>query len=318
MTGATPAFFRTSGKWNSRVGYCIWNKPKNATSPYFRLPMRQSFANLLAAPLVAGALVFLYLAWTKDSYLAPWIIPFIVGAAFIYVFSPQINWWYYSRRPPALSAPLRGMLEQFCVFYRNLDAGGKQRFRNRTALFIMGTDWEPVAWPDDSLPPDVQLAIAAQAVTLHFNQPKILFDKFEKVIVYPYPFPSPEYDFAHTSELYEPDGCLLFSAEQLMQAFVQPTEMYNIGMHEYAKAFILSNPKKDFPQLDPETIWTSLHTISHMPRTHVESVIGIPDIEPLPVVIHHYFIFPKPFRKILPDVASALDSIFQPSNPPTI
>jgi len=271
--------------------------------------MRQSFANFLAAPFVGGALLFLYLAW-KDSDYAPGMIPFVVGAALVWAFAPQINWWWYRRRPPVLSPALRWLLERYCGFYRRLDQVGQQRFRERAVLFMMGTEWMPVAWPDEAVPPDVQLALTAQAVTLTFNRPAFLFDKFEKVIVYPLPFPSPEHDYVHASELYAPDGCLLFSAEQLMAGFSQPGAMYNIGMHEYAKAFVLTYPDEGYPDFSADDVWDKLQACSQMTRAHIESVIGIPDVEPLPVAIHHYFMFPQQFRTSMPDTAAIFDRIF--------
>ncbi len=274
--------------------------------------MRQVFANLLAAPFVAGALFFLYLAWTTDSDYAVWIIPFVVGTAIIYIFTPQINWWWYVRRPPVLSAGLQRMLEQYCGFYRRLNPADRQRFRNRVALFMMGTDWEPVAWPDEILPPDVQLALAAQAVSLQFYQPQFLFNKFEKVIVYPYPFPTPEYQFAHASELFEPDGCLLFSAEQVLKAYLQPSHWYNVGLHEYAKAYVLTYPEQPYPEWSDEVVWAKLEQVANMPREHIETVIGLAGVDALPVAIHHYFVFPERFRDILPDAAAAFDRIFGP------
>ncbi|MBK8922538.1 MAG: zinc-dependent peptidase [Saprospirales bacterium] len=272
--------------------------------------MRQIFANYLAAPFVAGALFFLYLAWSADSDYARWIIPFVVLTALIYTFAPQINWWWYRRHPLPLPFALRQLLERFCVFYRSLDSFEQQRFRDRAGLFIIGTEWTPMAWPEETVPPDVQLALAAQAVTLTFHRPEFLFAQFEKVVVYPYPFPSPEYDFVHASELYEPDGCLLFSAEQLLHGFVQPGMFYNIGLHEYAKAFILSYPTEPYPDFSGSAEWAGLQAISQMSREHIESVIGLAGVEALPVAIHHYFVFPEKFRAGLPERAAAFDRIF--------
>ena len=272
--------------------------------------MRQVFANYLVAPFVAGALFFLHLAWTRDDAYAFWIIPFVLCAAVVYIFSPQINWWWYRRRPPALPVALRGLIEQYCSFYRRQDTAGRQRFRERVALFMMGTDWEPVAWPEESLPPDVQLVLAAQAVTVTFGKPEFLFHKFEKVIVYPYPFPTPEYQFAHASELFEPDGCLLFSAKQVMQAFFQPANWYNVGLHEYAKAFVLTYPFEPYPDFSAGDIWEKFHAVSAMTRQHVESVIGLAGVDVLPVAVHHYFVFPEKFKAVFPEQAATLDLIF--------
>jgi hypothetical protein len=126
-----------------------------------------------------------------------------------------------------------------------------------------------------SLPPDVQLAIAAQAVILTFHREQFLFDKFEKIIVFPRPFPTPEHPYDHASELHETDGCLLFAAEQVMLGFVKPTQWYNVAMHEYAKAFVLKYPGAAWPVFSEETAWEKLEATSGMPRSHVESVIGL-------------------------------------------
>lgn len=268
------------------------------------------FANLIALPFVLLSLVFLYLAWDVDSDYAVWIVPCVLMSAVVYIFSPQINWWWYNKRPPELSAGLRALLERFGVFYNRLDTAGKLKFRQRTALFTMATDWDPMGWPDETIPPDVQAIIAAQAVTLTFHKEKFLFDPFEKVIVYPGPFSTPEYPFDHASELYAADGCLLFSAREVMKAFAEPASWYNVGLHEYARVYERAYPLAPWPTFDEETIWEKLETISGMPRAHVESVIGLAGTETLPVAVHHYFVFPERFREGLPEIYKVFGEIF--------
>lgn len=268
------------------------------------------FSNYLAIPSVLLSLLFLYLAWEVDSEYSIWIAPCVVLSAVIYIFSPQINWWWYNRRPPRLEPGLISLLERFCGFYRRLSPGEKERFRGRVALFRMGTDWEPMAFEEEAVPADVQLVLAAQAVMLAFGRPALLFDKFEKVIVYPRPFSTPEYPFDHASELFEPDGCVLFSAEQLMRAFAEPSNWYNVGLHEYAKVYALTYPGEPYPNFEAEDVWEKLQTVSQMPRGHVESVVGIAGVDALPVAIHHYFVFPERFREVFPEEAKVFDGIF--------
>jgi len=275
--------------------------------------MRQVFANLLIAPILVLVLVLLYLSWKVDADYAPWMIPPVIVIALIYIFSPQINWWWYNKRPPELESGLQRMLERFCPFYQQLDDAGRKKFRERVALFRMGTDWMAVGWPEDmeQVPPDVQLALSAQAVLLGFHQDDLLFHRFEKVIVYPQPFPSPDHLYAHASELHAGDGCLLFSAEQVMLGFTQPAQWYNVGLHEYARVFHLTHPDAPWPELpEDDALWEKLRLVSGMPRKHVDAVIGIEDTEALPMAIHHYFTFPDRFRVALPEVAAAFDGIF--------
>ena len=269
------------------------------------------FANRLATPFALVALLFLYLAWKVDTAWSLWLVPFLVIAAVIFIFSAEINWWWYNRHPPKLTPVLTRLLAQHCGYYQRLNAAEQQRFRDRVALFRMGTEWTPMGWPEDmeTLPPDIELALAAQAVILTFHRPTFLFDQFEKVIVYPVPFPSPEYPFPHASELYAEDGCLIFSAEHLMRGFTQPG-WYNVGLHEYAHAFVRSHPQEEYPILDEVSIWEKLAAASGMSRQQVESTIGIAGIAALPVAIHHFFVFPEQFAAQLPEEAAALERMF--------
>lgn len=268
------------------------------------------FANYLALPFVVLSLLFLYLAWEVDSDYAIWILPGVLVSAVLYIFNPQINWWWYSKRPPELSAGLRSLLGRFGSFYKRLSEADKRKFRGRVALFTMAVDWEPLGWPDETLPPDVQTIIAAQAVTLTFHKEKFLFDEFEKVIVYPAPFSTPEYPFDHASEMYAADGCLLFSAREVMKAFAEPANWYNVALHEYARAYERAYPLAPWPTLREEDIWEKLEAISGMPRSHVESVIGLAGTEALPVAVHHYFVFPDRFVEVLPEVYNVFEEIF--------
>jgi hypothetical protein len=276
--------------------------------PQVRCPM---FANLLAAPFALLSLLMLYLAWQTDGENAIWIVPPLLITALIVVMAPQINWWWYRRNPPALPTNFLHLLEKTNVFYRQLSEVQRKTFRERVALFKMGTDWQPKGFPDDELPPDIPLALSVQAVMLTLGKPDFLFDRFEKVFIYPRPFPSPEYPMQHASEMYVPDGCLIFSAEQVMRGFIQPKQWYNVGLHEYAKAFVMTYPDAMWPAFS-EIDWAALETASGMPRDHVISVIGLPEevVEPLPVAIHHFFTFPEGFATSLPAVAAHFTTIF--------
>ena len=268
------------------------------------------FAYLLALPFVFGALTFLYLAWSVDNKYAPYMVPFLIVGALIYILNPQINWWWYSKHPPKLSEGLTKLLKRFCTFYQNLSIGDKRKFEGRVGLFRMGTNWTPIGWPEDELPPDVELVLAVQAVSLTFNREKFLFTDFEKVIIYPKSFPSPEHPYPHASELYAQDGCLIFSAEHVMRAYFNPGQLYQVGLHEYAKAFVLAYSKEDWPAFAGENVWTGLETASGMSRQNVETTVGLSGLDALPVAIHHFFIFPITFKKVFRGEFEQLSSIF--------
>lgn len=268
------------------------------------------FTNRLIAPFAVIAALFLFLAWFVDDKYSIYFVPFLVISALLYILAPQINWWWYSRNPPELSTELRMLLERCSGFYQSLSSVEQRRFRGRVALFNMGVDWEPLAFPEDSLPPDIQMAISAQAVMLTFHREQFLFDQFEKVIIFPRPFPTPEHPYDHASEMHVEDGCLLFAAEQVMLGFVKPTQWYNVALHEYAKVFVLKYPQEPWPDFTEEDSWPKLEALSGMNRAHVESVIGLAGVDALPVAIHHFFSFPARFRAQFPEACQVFLEIF--------
>lgn len=270
-------------------------------------------ANRIAIIFVLPALLLLYLAWVVDPAYAPWMIPFILCAAVTYIMAPQINWRWYQRWPPDLSDSLTTLLERFSGFYGRLAPLEKKRFRIRVALFRMAIDWTPMGFPEDQMPPDVELAITSQAVILTFMKEEFLFRQFEKVIVYPLPFPSPEFPFPHSSELFDTDGCLLFSAQQVMQGFIQPKQHYNIVLHEYARVYVATYKEESYPDFSCEDNWEKLEQVSKMDRNVIELTIGLAGLPPLPVAIHHYFVFPAQFKSTFPKETDTFDKIFNRS-----
>ena len=272
-------------------------------------------ARIVSTPFVIGALVFLYLTWENSENYALYIIPCVVLTAISYVFSPQINWWWYSRNPPKLDPPLRQILQKRNGFYQKLNPDKKKKFRERVALFMIGNDFMPQVV--DSVPEDIKGVVAANAVQLTFGLPDFLFPKFEKVVIYPKPFPSPQYPKKfHTSEIFEEDGVVLFAAEQLMKSFIQSDRFYNIGLHEYAKVFRASFPNLDYPELG-EDIWEKLEQISGFSEEFVTKFINLEVISPGPVSIAHFFVFPDKFKRILPNIFDSYCQIFKldPTNP---
>lgn len=268
-------------------------------------------ARIVSLPLVIGALFFLYLTWEVDRSYSLYIVPWVVALAIVFVLSPQINWWWYRRRPPAISPKLLPLLERHLPYYQRLAPPEKERFRHRAALYMEANDF--MAKGMDEVSPDLKLVAAVCAVQLTFGQKSFLMPKFEHLIFFPQPFPSPQYpEYFHTSEIFEEDGAMLFAAEQFMKSFLAPTHFYSIGLHEYAKAFERSYPELAFPEL-PETHWTELQQMSGFSRETIEKWINLRPIPLLPVSIAHFFSFPQAFHAALPELYEQYALLFNQS-----
>jgi Mlc titration factor MtfA (ptsG expression regulator) len=267
--------------------------------------------NKIAFPFAMLALLFLYLAWKVDESYSFWIIPFLVIIAVLYISAPHINWWWWQRYPPDLEPHYTEFLGKNQKFYRAMDENQKKNFRTRVFLMRNAIDWTAVAFPEDNVPDDVQLAISTQATRLTLKKSPFLFDQFEKVVVYPRPFLSPEYPFNHSSELYAADGCLIFSADEAMHGFMEEGKTYNVVLHEYAKAFKINFPEEKLPEFsDAVETWEKLESISKMTRKEIESIIGIAGLEAFPVAVHHYIVFRERFKDVFANEFKAFEEIF--------
>lgn len=266
------------------------------------------FANRILIPFVLLALMFLYMTWEVDSSYSLWIIPCVMMIAILFVFAPQINWWWYKRTPPPEDPMVRTMLSKFSPFFASLSGNDKKKFMHRAALFEMATEFMPQNM--ESVPKDVRGLISASAIELTFGREEFVFPKFENIVVYPHPFPSPNHQVFHASETEEKDGVLLFSIEQYMLGFTQPKSYYRLGLHEFAKVFIISNPNEKYPIIRDD-FWTKVPQISGLNQEVIEKWVGIP-VEKLQVAIVHYFTYPEKFKQIFPEINHQLDSIFKP------
>ena len=269
-------------------------------------------SRIVSIPFVLGALIFLYLTWEIDRQYSAYIVPFVIGLALIFSFSPQINWWWYQRHPPELTGKLRGLLERFLPYYQRLAEPEKKRFRHRVALYIEANDF--MAKGMDEVSPDLKVVAAACAVQLTFGKQR-LFAELDSSIWFssrnPFPLRSIR-KITTPRKSYEEDGVILFSAEQLMKGFFTPHKFYNIGLHEYAKVFERSFPDLAFPAL-ADTHWQELQQISGFTREWIREWINLEDIPLRAVSIAHFFAFPQQFYTLLPDLYEQYAHLFNQS-----
>lgn len=279
------------------------------------------------APFGSLALIFFYLTMKADGE-GIWTIPLVavvIIAAVIYVMSPQINWWWWQRAPPPLDERTAGILADYCAFYRPLSPELKQRFRNRVALFMRGNAFMRPVHPSEMdadtlrtrVPEDLKVAVAAMAVQVSFGKPTFSTTKFEHIILYPHPFPSPQFAAVHTCEIYEPDGVVMLDADTLMAGFNQPRQIFSIGLYEMARIFKMeglchsgTDPSVSTPNFDAATLET-LEKVSGITRKQIVAVVGLDDLDDFAVAAYHFFTFPKGLQSLLPDLYQLFVNIFK-------
>lgn len=266
------------------------------------------FIRILAGPFVLLVLIFLYLTWEVSESYALYIVPPVVILALIYIFSPQINWWWHLRRPPKPDPMVTTLIGKHLPFFSALSAPGKKRFLDRVSLYTIAREFTGQAI--ENVPADVKGLIAASAVWITFAREDFLLDPYERIILYPHPFPSPQFpEKAHTSETYHEDGVLLFSVDHFMHGFTDPKRFYHLGLHEFAKVFIRKYPAEPYPQFGAG-FWDGLLRVSGFRKEAIEKWIGLPQEDSLPIAIVHFFSIPDRFRKVFPGEYEMLVKVF--------
>jgi hypothetical protein len=287
--------------------------------------MRLQPWQIIAAPFGLWTVIFLVLAFFKDDgYWAIWAAPAFVFMAVAYVMSPQINWWWYRRNPPPLSMGATKLLEEHFLYYKRLSPDLKIRFRERVALFMLGNEFIRPVRADDSeaqqlrntVPEDLKAAVAAFATQVSFGKAEVLVSKYEHFILYPHPFPTPQYNNLHTSEIYDEDGVVLLAADPLMMGLNNPEFFFSIGLYEFAKIFsktispVASSLAKENTFDLTENDWSLLNKISGMTKETISGVVGLYDLDDFGIAAHHFFTFPDLFKSSLPDLYQLMSNIF--------
>lgn len=280
--------------------------------------MRLQPWQVIALPFGLWAVVFFAIAIFKDAgHLAIWATPGFILLAATYVLSPQINWWWFRRNPPPLSIAATKLLETHFLYYKKLSPELKIRFRNRVALFILGNEFIRPVRADDSdaqsmrnnVPEDLKAAVAAIATQVFFGKNEVPTSKYEHFILYPHPFPTPQYPYLHTSEIYEEDGVVLFSADPMMIGLNNPQAFFSIGLYEFSKIFKKTTPSVSLPILS-ENDWSVLEKISGMNKETIAKVVGLSEFDDFGILAHHFFTFPDLFKSHSSDLFQLLSNMF--------
>lgn len=245
---------------------------------------------------ILGAIAFYY-----DNAIAAVVATLLIIVMIgLYFFSDVIDWNWYRKNPPKMDDRMIRLLEERLPFYQSLNTDDKLKFQGRTELFTRATDYIPNGWK--SVPYDIQAWVASAPVMLTFHKDEFLLLPYERVVIYPHSFPSPQFpEQFHASEVFEEDAVVLFSSEKLMPGVLQPQQYYNIAIHEYAKVFRIVYPHHDYPN---DIDWSIHENIVGYSKEKLLDYIGMEEIDAWPVLATLYFSHPE-------EMLSKMTSTFQ-------
>jgi hypothetical protein len=268
-------------------------------------------SHVIAAPFALLLFYILYQTFFNkdDSLLIYGLIPTII-LVLLYLFQPQINYWWLSKHPIKLEDKVLKMLNKTNHMYRNMNSEQKIEFENRLSLYAEGNAFMSKGMDQDfDVPYDVKLMTAQIPVTMMWNNKDRFLKAFERIVIYKHPFPSPKFKFLHTAETDIEDGVIIFSLEHAEAAFLQPEQFYNVAWYAYAEAFVKAYPNEDYPEIDDDT-WSIIEKVQGLTQEKIMNTLGYESVDILPILISSYFYDAKKLASLNPTLHKSLQDIF--------
>lgn len=233
----------------------------------------------------------------------------LLAAAGVYTLSPQIRWWHWMRNPPDLPVALAPLLERFDL-YRRLDLAGKREFRRRAFLLKEGSNIQGQAI--EQFPEDVKVMVAASAATISFFREDFLIGDFENVIFYRHYFPSPEHDQLHCSELYVPDGAIIWTLNVFLQSVIEPRKYLHLGLYEYARALYSVTPALKEALVDKTLAYAEIERVSGFSAEKLQAFIGLDELDRTAITHVLFFTHRPEMQALHPQVVAIFDQRVAP------
>ena len=269
------------------------------------------FSRFLALPFIIILAFFAYniLNDVEYEYFAWALVP-ITFLVLIYLFQPQIDYWWLDKNPVEIDEKVLKMLKETNPRYQNYSEKDRKEFDKRLVLYLEGKEFLAKGMEQDfEVPYDVRNLLAQIPVTMTMNKKDFLLKDFDRIIVYKHAFPSPRFKFLHTVETHVEDGIIIFALDHAEAAFFSPDQYYNVAWHAYAEAYIKTFPNQDYPEI-VDSDWVKVESTLGYDKTSILKTLGFETMDLMPVLITCYFLKPERFNKLAPSIAKSFDKIF--------
>lgn len=231
----------------------------------------------------------------------------VVPIGLVYMFKPQLDWWYYQRNPQMLHPKMRNVLLRFSSYFEKLQGDVRIRFEQRMFMIMQSRAYEKKNL--ETIPEDLKGLIAGVYTQLTLGLEEYFTPKYEMIVLYPQKFPSPKIPVFHTSEVFEDGhyGGVVFAVNHAVNALQDPNH-YNIVMHEFSNLLwtIKGWDEKAFLEFATKENLTAMAKIRGFSFPQIQKFIGKPQINFYAVAIEHFFAVPDSFKQFLPEFYQAI------------
>lgn len=257
-----------------------------------------NLSRVIAIPLLIAFVWIVYKTFTDDYFThSIWMIPPCLLLATIYMFSPQIDYWWWNFRKYGIEDQIKTLIEKYNPEYKSLNDEETAKFDRRLYLFMEGKDFVAKGTEDKEVPHDVKAIISQVAIQMTLGQGPKVFEDIERIVMYKHPFTTPRIPFLHSVETYQEHGMMIISLEHMEHAMEHGNKVYNIVWHAFAELYV-HKKEKTLDNAIPTLDWDTLEKIAGYDEKYILGIIGTPDVNPRAVAIHHYFLYPRKFLEL--------------------
>ncbi len=270
-----------------------------------------SLSIILAVPFLLALAILLPLSFSHEyrDHMG-WIIVPILVLTFLYTFRPQIDYWWIQRQKIGLDEPLVDWLIENSVFYRELSNEEKNKFEQRASLFLDSKDFVLKAKEEHKIPEQYKLLAIHEALKITFHQEDFLFKNYDRIILYPHLFPTPEHKYLHPYEVHSADGIILMSKPHLINGFINTRQFFNIGLYSWITAHLKDAKHEGYPMINANDI-SKLDPILPYSTDQIKDLIGERLLQSQALFAYAFFQYQNLMEKHFPQYSDAFKVIFQ-------
>lgn len=224
---------------------------------------------------------------TRDDTI--WFFVPALMLVLIYLFGPQIDYWWHKKHPIPLDVRIKKWLEEYLSYYNKFDTATKKLFDYRLGLYIEAREFKSVGSEIREVPEDIKGSIASIPIRLSLNDKDFLLGDYDRIYVYSHPFPSPKMPFLHTLEIDHEDGLFLFSLEQLLPGIIHPDKYFPIGLYAFLEVYFRLKTFSPGNNIS----WQDIDNSELYTRDQIAQTSGRQDLNPALVAAIIYFVKPE-------------------------
>ncbi|MEE9372376.1 MAG: zinc-dependent peptidase [Saprospiraceae bacterium] len=271
-----------------------------------------SLSIILAIPFLLSLAILLPLSFSYEyKHLMGWIILPIMMLTFLYTFRPQIDYWWIQRKKIGLDKPLVNWLEENSEFYKKLSVEEKLIFEQRAGLFLDSKDFSLKAVEDHKIPEQYKLLSAHEALRITWHHEDFLFKNYDRIILYPHAFPTPDHKYLHPYEVHQTDGIILISKPHLINGFINTLQFFNIGLYVWITAHMKDTKHGGYPMINATEI-SALDPILPYSTDKIRELVGERLLITQAIYAYSFFENRVQFDINFPKYSIAFKKIFEP------